>query len=279
MSDFLKDFDTLMAAILADYANLDAAPDTTEGSITYIKAACLTSMLWGLYRYQDYLSRQIFVDTADTENLNHHGSVYNITRQPTDTDQTYLEKILAFLRKPPAGGNKYDWENFCKYDRDGNTVHYTGIAGGYTGLYVQNASVYPEARGSGTVDMVIMPSDTAYIGTTGAEELRLAAYASVDDQRPVTSKDFQVLAPTLRQGPVHVHVMASAGVTLDTVTMADDIKAFYDGLHPGDPVYTAQLSAICINDGAISATVVSPGDIIPASNELLKYSSVTVTQI
>jgi uncharacterized phage protein gp47/JayE len=278
-NEFLKEFDTLLDAILVDYSNQDSAPDTSVGSIVYIKAACLASMLWGMYRYQDYIARQIFPDTADPENLNHHGQVYGIDRQPTDTDQTYLAKVLTFLKKPPAGGDKYDWGDWTQYDRDGNPVQYTGISGGYTGLRVLNASVYPEAQGAGTVDVVIMPSDTSYIGSTGMEELRVAADASVDDQRPVTSSAYRVLSPTLRQGPVNITVHADAGVILDTVTMVADLKAHYDGLVPGQAVYASQLSAICINDGALAATVITPSDIIPSSQELLKYTSVTVTQI
>lgn len=118
-NEFLVDFDTLLDQILTDYQNLDSNPDTSIGTMTYIKGACLSSMLWGLYRYQDYLARQIFPGTSDTENLNKHGSSLNIPRSSNDTDATYLTKILNKLRNPPAGGNKRDWENWAKQDGDG----------------------------------------------------------------------------------------------------------------------------------------------------------------
>ena len=279
-NEFLRSFDDLLDAILVDYANLDESPDTTEGSITYVKAACLASMLWGLYKYQDYISRQIFPDTADSENLIHHGAIYGLTKQPTETDQDYLGRILQRIRKPPAGGNQYDWGAWTKYDQNDNPIYATGISG-TTGIWVEDATVIPNAQGPGTVDVVLMPNDITYLGTTGMQDLVNLATASVDVQRPVTASTYRVLATTRRAGAVSISVQALTSTTvLDTDTMEADIQALFDDLKPGDPVYRSQLAAVCINDGAINATVVAPSiDLIASNYELLYPSSISISQV
>lgn len=277
---FLKEFDDLMAGILVDYANLDSAPDTSQGSITYIKAACLASALWGLYRYQDYIARQAFPDTADSTNLAHWGSIYGLTKQADETDTEFLNRVLARIRRPPAGGNIYDWAYWTKFDANDNAIFATGPSL-TTGLQVEEATVVPNAQGPGTVDVVIMPDDISMLSTTGMEDLRTLAYNSVDAQRPVTASSFRVLTVSRRSGAVNITVTASStSVILDTDQMVDDIQAFFDSLKPGDPVYRAQLSAICINNGAVSATVTAPSvDLIVDSYTLLYPSSITVTQV
>lgn len=113
-SPFYQEFDDILAAILTDYNNLDSAPNTGVGSIVWIKAACLASMLWGLYRYQDYLANQIFPDTADTDNLNHHGSVYGLPRKSGESDGDYAQRIVTYLAQPPAGGTLLDYKTWAE---------------------------------------------------------------------------------------------------------------------------------------------------------------------
>lgn len=107
-----KTFDDLMTEILTDYKDLDPQPDTTAGSPTYIRAACSASMLRGLYAYQDYLSKQPFPDTCDTDSLNHWGSIYGVVRLSGENDAAYAQRLITYLQYPPAGGNAqdyYDW--------------------------------------------------------------------------------------------------------------------------------------------------------------------------
>jgi uncharacterized phage protein gp47/JayE len=275
-SEFLKSFDDLLEQILVDYSNQDTTPDTTAGSITYIKAACLASMLWGLYRYQDYLAKQIFVDSADTDNLNHHGSIYGIARTTTDTDQTYATKILNFLRQPPAGGNKLDYETWA--------LATSGVTGaGYTGiLTVSNATVITPDDGlsPGSVSVTVMPNDETMLGTTGMYDLSTAAYTYIDSKRPVTANQLTVQPPTLVYAYITINVTAATGVTLDTITMVSDITAFVNTLNPGDPIYISKLQSICIQDGALNATVSSPvADLLPNKYTVYRLGSVTITQV
>jgi hypothetical protein len=282
---FLKDFDDLLEDILTDYANQDPAPDTSQGSMVYIKSACIASMLYGLYRYQDWIANQAFPDTAATAALNHWGTVFGITRQVSDSDQDYLNRVLLRIRKPPAGGNKYDWSNWTQYDVNDNPIYATGVgnnatgAASATGLWVKTSTVIPNAQGVGSVDVVIQPTDMTYIGTTGMEALRLLSYASVDEQRPVTASLFRVLSASISAQTIAMTVIGPAG--LDTASMVSDILALISSLKPGDALYMSQLIAICVNDGAISATCVSPGvDMIPSSYQIITAATTpTVTQV
>jgi uncharacterized phage protein gp47/JayE len=140
--DFKKDFDELLNAILTDYKNQFSDVDTSQGSLIFIRSACLASALWGLYKYQEYISKQIFPDTADSEYLDHHGWVWGITRKYNETDAEYLARLLNHIRQRPAGGNKNDYEQWA--------------------LSIDNvkaAYCYPLAQGLGTVDVVILADE------------------------------------------------------------------------------------------------------------------------
>lgn len=145
---FQKDFDGLLNAILTDYKNQFPEADTSQGSLIFIKSACLASALWGLYKYQDWISKQIFPDTADTEYLEHHAWVRGITRTYGETDAAYLARLLDYIRRPPAGGNKYDYVKWALAKDN-----------------VKAAYCFPLAQGLGTVDVVIVANET----NTGSE--------------------------------------------------------------------------------------------------------------
>jgi uncharacterized phage protein gp47/JayE len=272
-NDFLKDFDTLLENILTDDSNLDSAPDTTAGSITYIKAACLASMLWGLYRYQDYLAKQIFVDSADTDNLNHHGSVYGITRTAGESDSDYVARILAYLRQPPAGGTKLDYETW--------SLAVPGVTGaGYTGiLTVASTKVQTPQDGlsPGNVSVTLMPNDETQIGQTGMFDLVNSVYDYIDDRRPVTANQLTVQQAQPFYTTIDLTVTAATGVTLDTDIMEDDITAFVNSLKPGDPCYKSKLQSICIQDGAENCIVNLPyTDILPTATQVMRIGSLNV---
>lgn len=158
---FYKEFDDLLQVILTDYKNLDSNPDVSEGSITFIKAACLSSMLWGLYRYQDYLAKQIFPDSCDTDNLNHYGSIYGITRLNTDgtaeTDSAYASRIISYIQEPPAGGTAADYRQWAK---DTTAIQANGPVDFYPTAV--NLSTY-----NITVNQDWVPWDQAQVSTTG----------------------------------------------------------------------------------------------------------------
>ncbi len=148
MTAFLEDFDSLLNSILMDYQNQFQGSDTSQGSLIFIKSACLASALWGLYKYQDYIANQIFPDTADSANLDHHGYIYGLPRKYAETDADYLTRLLNRIQQPPAGGNANDYVQWALAVTN-----------------VENAWCFPLAQGLGTVDVVIMADAT----TTGSE--------------------------------------------------------------------------------------------------------------
>ncbi|MDA8170329.1 MAG: baseplate J/gp47 family protein [Nitrospiraceae bacterium] len=148
MATFLEDFDSLLNALLTDYKNQFPGVDTSQGSMVYIKSACLASALWGIYKYQDYIAAQIFPDTADSADLDHHGYIYGISRKYGESDADYLARVLARIQEPPAGGNANDYVEWA-----------------LSILNVKAAWCFPLAQGVGTVDVVITANSTV----TGSE--------------------------------------------------------------------------------------------------------------
>jgi hypothetical protein len=112
-SPYLIDYDTLLARILADYQNLDPSPDITKGSPVFIKASCLASAIWGIYRFNDWNSKQQFPDKADTESLNHWGSTLGLSRATGETDAAYSSRIISLIQQPSAGGTAQDYKNWA----------------------------------------------------------------------------------------------------------------------------------------------------------------------
>lgn len=165
--NFQKDFDTLFQQILQDWQNQNPDADLSRGSLIYMKSACLASALWGLYKYQDWIARQIFPDTADTANLEHHAWTRAITRLAAESDAELLVRLLDDIRRPPAGGNQYDYVKWAR--------SIDGVARAYC---------VPLANGLGTVDVILLadeavtgseiPSNSARIGvvtSVGANKL------------------------------------------------------------------------------------------------------------
>jgi uncharacterized phage protein gp47/JayE len=145
---YLKDFDTLFARILTDYRNQFPEADLSKGSLIFIKSACQASALWGLYRYQDWIAAQIFADTADTDNMEHYVWERGLSRKVGETNEELLARYLDYIRRPPAGGNKYDYVKWAL--SIGN---------------VAKAYPYPLGQGLGTMDVVIL----AVEDSTGSE--------------------------------------------------------------------------------------------------------------
>jgi uncharacterized phage protein gp47/JayE len=137
-------FDELLNNILTDYRNQGG---TLSGE-TVLREGCLAVAIWGAYKYQEYIAKQPFPDTADTENLNHHGAVQDIPRNAGEEDADYLARILDDIQNPSAGGNLYDYRKWAE--------EISGVARAYPVAL---------AQGDGTVDVVVV----ADIDLTGSE--------------------------------------------------------------------------------------------------------------
>lgn len=108
---FQRDFNDLLDAILTDYRNaFGTAPDR----LLFLKSVCLASALWGIYKNHQDIAKQIFPDTGDAESLAHHAWIHGLTKLVGETDAGLLSRLLSRLRRPAAGGNRYDYEAWAK---------------------------------------------------------------------------------------------------------------------------------------------------------------------
>jgi len=256
--NFQKDFDELLDDILTDYKNQFPEADTSQGSLIYIKSACMASALWGLYKYQEYISKQIFPDTADTENLDHHAWVRGLTRNPEESDSDLLTRLLDYIRRPPAGGNKYDYVKWAQ--------EITNVKAAYC---------YPIAQGLGTVDVVIVADKDLTGSEVPNQALIDEVKLHIDDVRPVAASIVRVLAPTIFSQSVSMTV---TGADVEKTQILSDITAYLNSFEPGQKLYVAQLTALAIGRGAENVTVTSPtADIITSGYEMIRAGAINVT--
>jgi len=274
-SPFDKDFDTILTDVLTDYSNLDSAPDTSEGSMPFIMGSVLSSMVWGLYRYQDYINNQHFPDTADTDNLNHWGSVYDITRVDDDTDATYLTKILNFLRQPPAGGNALDFENWALDQTEVNVVD------GSTTYYNEYVTIVDVAEGAGTVGVYTIPNDETIIDVVGPpnneELLRVATETYINTVRPLGMLSVTVESAKPVSTAITMTLIAPTGVTLDEDAIKAAITAELATYKPGQPLYHSTLNCIAVAYGAADAitTVPAANPTTATNTEFIRAGAIT----
>ncbi|OVZ94851.1 phage tail protein [Yersinia frederiksenii] len=165
-----------------------------------------------------------------------------------ETDAELLARLLDIIRRPPAGGNKYDFRRWAM-SIDGVTAAY----------------VYPLRRGLGTVDVVVTSAD----GLPSAAIIAVVQ-AYIDDVRPVTAKNCLVLAPTLKTVDMHISVSLN-GVTLDVATaeIKSAVAEYIDKLNPGDTFIRSQAEMlVSAVTGVVDRDIVTPAaNVIPAVNE------------
>lgn len=77
----LPTYDALLQQTLTDFENQIPGCDTSPGSDIYKKAVAIASALQGEYEYQDYIKRQVFAMTADSEHLEKHAGEYGLYRK------------------------------------------------------------------------------------------------------------------------------------------------------------------------------------------------------
>ncbi len=220
-STFQKSFDELLDEILTDWRSQFPEADTSQGSLIFIKSACMASALWGLYKYQTWIANQIFADSSDTDNLEHHAWVRGLARTTGETDAELLERYLDYIRNPPAGGNKSDYVKWAK-EID----------------YVANAWCIPLGQGLGTVDVIILadedttgselPSSHAMTGTTTSVEgykLIDSAANFTDSTSPVRIGDVAV-HDELQTTAVVTAIDSATQLTLDTDIFTETSKAY-----------------------------------------------------
>lgn len=181
-----------------------------------------------------------------------------------ETDAELLLRLLELIRRPPAGGNRYDYRRWA--------MEVPGVSAAY---------VYPLRRGLGTVDVVITSG-----GALPSAETIARVQAHIDDVRPVTAKNSLVLAPTEKV------VAVDTAVKLDGITDAgakaqiESALGFYFGaLIPGETAYRSRMEAL-ISDipGVIDRSLSTPAsNVVPVVDatkvEWLRLGAVSVRKM
>ncbi len=255
ISPFNQEFDLLLNGLLTDYGNqayIDGTGaartfDISQGTLTFIKSACLASALWGLHQAVAWTGDQIFPDTANSENLLRHAWLKGITPTVGESDADLLARLLGELRRPPAGGNKND---FIQWALSVNGV--------------EAAWCYPLARGNGTVDMVVLVR-AGFIGATVTADVR----DYINAFRPVGPgmDALEVSEPIVTPQDILISNINGA----DAALIATEIRIFLSGFIPDQVLYRAQLAAIAINHGALNPIITTPPtDVAPAAYHMIR---------
>ena len=155
-----------------------------------------------------------------------------------ESDSSLLERLLNKIRRPAAGGNKYDYKDWA-LEVDG----------------VEQAYVYPLRRGLGTVDIAI----TADNGVPSDDTVR-RAQEYIDQERPVTAKESKVVKPDVTKVNFNIQVKIS-GVALNDIKTAinNALRDYFNALIPGDDLIVSQCEAV-VSDliGVVDRRFVAP---------------------
>lgn len=180
-----------------------------------------------------------------------------------ESDSSLLERLLNKIRRPAAGGNKYDYKDWA-LEVDG----------------VEQAYVYPLRRGLGTVDIAI----TADNGVPSDDTVR-RAQEYIDQERPVTAKESKVVKPDVTKVNFNIQVKIS-GVALNDIKTAinNALQDYFNGLIPGDDLIVSQCEAVVNNlIGVVDRRFIAPtanqkADIVNKI-EWFRLGEVTVTEM
>lgn len=180
-----------------------------------------------------------------------------------ESDSSLLERLLNKIRRPAAGGNKYDYKDWA-LEVDG----------------VEQAYVYPLRRGLGTVDIAI----TADNGVPSDDTIR-RAQEYIDQERPVTAKESKVVKPDVTKVNFNIQVKIS-GVALNDIKTAinNALRDYFNGLIPGDDLIVSQCEAVINNlIGVVDRRFIAPtanqkADIINKI-EWFRLGEITVTEM
>ena len=180
-----------------------------------------------------------------------------------ESDSSLLERVLNKIRRPAAGGNKYDYKDWA-LEVDG----------------VEQAYVYPLRRGLGTVDIAI----TADNGVPSDDTVR-RAQEYIDQERPVTAKESKVVKPDVTKINFNIQVKIS-GVALNDIKIAisNALTDYFNGLIPGDDLIVSQCEAV-VSDliGVVDRRFIAPNanrkaDVINKI-EWFRLGEITVTEM
>lgn len=174
--------------------------------------------------------------------------------RPTETDEALRTRLVARIRKPPAGGAPHDYEAWAR-----------------EAVGIEYVSVRPNGMGAGTVVVAV-----ALEGPAVAQAGDIARVEdSIEAQRPVTAQVY-VVAATLLPVPLAIALSPDTVQVRSAVQVALQIF-FRDEAAIGEGIPLSRISeAISSAGGEYSHRILSPiADVVPALSELPVLGAVT----
>ncbi|WP_084621550.1 baseplate J/gp47 family protein [Luteibacter yeojuensis] len=160
-----------------------------------------------------------------------------------------LNRYLDVIRRPPAGGNQYDYRRWAK--------DVPGVA---------DAWVYPLRSGLGTVDVAIVAEDGL-----PTPELVQAVQFAIDRNRPAGGRAGQVFSPKELLVDVVAKVDIADGYTLEGLVTSGHplVAALIDRIAPGEPLRRSLIEGVLTNlPGVNDRHLVSPAtNVKPGSGQ------------
>ena len=253
---FYKSFEAILEEALTDWRNQDPAVDLSQGSPNTHKTVAQSSAVWGLHKSLAWVADQIFPDSADYDQLVTHAAKLGLSLAGSPAE--LLARVLAHLRHPPAGGNKYDYVRWAK---EASTL-------------VAAAWCVSMGQGPGTVDLVVL----ADADQTGSEiptaELLALVRAYIVDICPDDVKFLRVLAPEVLYQNVSV---SRTEATEPAATAIANITNYLAGFLPGQSLFRAQLTSLALGGGSGDAEVVVPaGPVVPTQYQMIRPGVIDV---
>lgn len=166
----------------------------------------------------------------------------------TESDDSLLDRLLEQIRRPPAGGNKYDYHRWA--------MEVPGVTAAY---------VYPLRRGLGTVDVVITSGNDL-----PSPETISTVQTHIDDVRPVTAKNSLALAPTERSTDFTILVVLSGLTLADAkIQIQNALVSYFSQLAPGATAVLFQIGAlISAIPGITDCKILTPvANVVPVVDE------------
>lgn len=180
-----------------------------------------------------------------------------------ESDASLLERLLEIIRRPPAGGNRYDYRIWA--------LSVDGVDAAY---------VYPLRRGLGTVDIAITSNNDV-----PSDETVQRCQSYIDDVRPVTARESKVVKPDVTKVNFNIQVKIS-GVTLPEIKVAIStaLSDYFNTLTPGDDLIVSQCEAVVNNlvgvvDRKFTAPITNLKADVRTKIEWFRLGQITVTEM
>lgn len=244
--------DDVRDEILRDIQSLEPTADTEVDSDYYVRASALASCAVGLYAHQNWIVRQYFPDTADSEYLEMHAKLRNIYRK----NATYASGTLKVFGTVGSAVNEglqvksgerfYVTKHAGVIGSDGSaTVRVIAMATGASSNVKSESKAQLTAAPAGvSSDCLLLPDVTG--GTEVESDAALLARLLERIRRPPSGgnkNDFRQWAESidgvtsafiypLRRGEGTVDIAITSGDTVPSDEIVQATQAYIDEVRP-----------------------------------------------